>query len=194
MAKRRRLNRETVVEHAAAMVDAAGRPEAVTLTALAESLQVQLPSLYNHVNGLDDLRLALALHGARLLLAQLRQATLGKVGREALLSLCHAYRSFAQEHPGVYPLTVRAPDPDEPELVAVSQELLQLIRLLLASAGLSGADALHAIRGLRALLHRFISLETAGGFKMALDQEESFSRLVTLYLDGLGGRAVPFRQ
>jgi len=171
------------------MVDAAGRPEAITLTALAESLQIQLPSLYNHVNGLDDLRLALALYGARLLLARLRQAIMGMAGREALLALCHAYRGYAQEHPGIYPLTVRAPEPDEPELVAVSQELLQLLSLLLASAGLTGEDALHAIRGLRSLLHGFISLETAGGFKMALDLEESFSRLVALYLDGLEVRA-----
>jgi AcrR family transcriptional regulator len=145
------------------MADAAGRPETVTLTALAESLQVQLPSLYNHVNGLEDLRLALAIHGSRQLLLYLRQATLGRVGRHALVALCHAYRRFAREHPGLYPLTVRAPDPAEAELVAISQELLQTLSLLLASAG---------------------------GFKMALDLDESFDRLVTLYLDGLEASTV----
>jgi hypothetical protein len=57
--------------------------------------------------------------------------------------------------------------------------------LLTASSGLQGDEALHAIRGLRAILHGFVSLETAGGFKMALDQEESFRRLVSAYLGTL---------
>ncbi len=173
-----------------ALADAAGHPEAITLTALAESLGIQVPSLYNHISGRQDLHHALAVQGMRRLLARLREAAMGKVGREALFALCHAYRSFAGEHPGLYPLTVRAPDPDEAELAGISQEMLQLLSLLLASAGLGGDDALHAIRGLRSLLHGFISLETSGGFKMPLDLDESFHRLVTIYLDGLESRFV----
>jgi len=190
MVKRRRLNRQLVVEKAAALADAAGRPEAVSLTALSESLGIQAPSLYNHIAGRQDLGYALAVHGLRRLLFCLREATLGKVGRDALFAVCHAYRRFAWEHPGVYPLTVRAPEPDEAELIAVSQELLQMLLLLLASLGLGRDNGLHAVRGLRALLHGFITLEAAGGFKMALDLDESFNRLVTLYLDGLETNAL----
>jgi hypothetical protein len=34
-------------------------------------------------------------------------------------------------------------------------------------------------------MHGFTSLEAAGGYKMSLNQEESFRRLVHTYLDGL---------
>jgi AcrR family transcriptional regulator len=190
MAKRRRLNRQAVVEKAAELADAAGRPEAVSLTALAESLEVQVPSLYNHIGGQQDLRHALAIHGLRLLLAHLREATLGKVGREALLATCHLYREFAGQHPGLYPLTIRAPDPADEELNAVSQDLLQMLLLLLASMGLEGEQALHAVRALRAMLHGFVALEAAGGFKMPLALDESFDRLVVLTLDGLAASVV----
>ena len=44
------------------MADAAGSVDAVTLTALAAALEIRVPSLYNHVSGLDDLRAALALY------------------------------------------------------------------------------------------------------------------------------------
>lgn len=185
MAKRRRLNRDLVVEKAVEMADAAGSVEAVTLTALAAALDIRPPSLYNHVDNIDDLLQAMAVTGARHLTDALRAAAAGQVGREALLSMTGAYRQFAHEHPGIYPLTVRAPEPGETALVALSEELLHMLLLVLASLGLQGDDALHAVRGFRSLLHGFTSLETAGGFKMPLDMDESYRRMVTIYLDGL---------
>jgi AcrR family transcriptional regulator len=189
MAKRRRLNRELVIEAAAVMADQAGTVSAVRLSALAQTLQIQPPSLYNHIDNLADLRFGLAVYALRQLLSQLRQASQGLVGREALLASAMAYRRFAHDHPGLYPLTIRAPEPDEDMLIGLSQELLQMLLLLMASLGLQGDDALHAIRGLRAVLHGFVSLEAAGGFKMALDREESFQRLVESYLAFLQGKS-----
>lgn len=183
MPKRRRLNRELVVEKAATLADESGSAAAVTLAALADALEIRPPSLYNHVAGLEDLQRGMAAHGLRLLMAELRQASQGLVGREALAAMAHAYRRFAHAHPGIYPLTIRAPEPDETELAALSQEMVQMLLLVMASLGLQGDEAIHAIRGLRAILHGFASLEAAGGYKMALDQEESFRRLVSAYLN-----------
>lgn len=185
MAKRRWLNRELVIEQAAKMADEAGSITAVSLTSLAQALEIRTPSLYNHVASLEDLQYGLAVHGAGLLLADLRQAAQGLVGQEAIMAISTAYRQFAHAHPGIYPLTVRAPEPEETELAALSQELLQLLLLIMSSLGLQGDDAFHAIRGLRAILHGFASLEAAEGYKMALDQEESFRRLVSAYLEGV---------
>ena len=185
MVSRKRLNRERVIARAVAMADEAGDVAAVTLTALAEELNVRPPSLYNHIKSLDDLHYGMALTGVELLTTRLRQTAAGLVGKEALLAIAHAYRRFVHEHPGVYPLTVRAPEPEDEELQALAQELLQMLLLLMASLGLQGEDAIHAIRGLRAILHGFASLENAEGFKMALDREQSFRRLVTAYLEGI---------
>jgi AcrR family transcriptional regulator len=185
MVKHRRLNREWVIERAVEMADEAGSVTAVSLTALAEALEIRPPSLYNHITSLEDLHDGMALFGVQQLITDLRQASLGLVGREAVAALANAYRRFAHDHPGIYPLTIRAPEPDKTELVALSQELIQMLLLIMASLGLQGDDAIHAIRGLRAILHGFTSLEAAEGYKMALDQEESFRRLVDAYLNGL---------
>lgn len=185
MAKRRRLNRELVIAQAATMADQVGAVSAVSLAALAQALEVRPPSLYNHVSSLEDLRYGLTIYGLGQLLQALRQASLGLVGREALMAVAVAYRRFAHDHPGLYPLTIRAPEPDETELMALSQELLQMLLLLMASLGLRDDDALHAIRGLRAVLHGFASLEAAGGFKLDLDRQESFRRLVNDYVHRL---------
>lgn len=185
MAKRRRLNRELVVEQAAQMVDEAGGITAVSLTALANALEIRTPSLYNHVTSLDDLRYGLSVYGNRLLLNELKQASVGLVGEAAILAMATVYRHFSQAHPGLYPLLLRAPDPEETELQALSQEFLQFLLLVVGSLGLQGDDAYHAIRGLRAILHGFASLEASEGFKMPLDPEESYRRLVLAFLEGV---------
>lgn len=185
MVKRRRLNREAVIERAAALADEAGSITAVSLAALAEALEIRPPSLYNHIASVEDLHYGLTVYGLRHLLADLRQAAQGSVGRDALMAMAGAYRGFARAHPAVYPLTIRAPLPEQTELAALSQELVQLLLLLMASLGLQGDDALHAIRGLRAILHGFCSLEAVEGYKMTLDLDESFRRLIWAYMDGL---------
>ena len=182
---RRRLNRELVIAQAVVMADTAEDVTAVSLTALARALEIRPPSLYNHIAGLEDLQKGMAAYGLQQLITDLRQASLSLIGVEALMAMSNAYRQFAQNHPGIYPLTVNAQEGDESDLAALSAELVQMLLLVMASIGLQGDDAVHAIRGLRAILHGFVSLERAGGFKIPLDQEETFRRLIDTYLDGL---------
>lgn len=185
MVKRRQLNRERVVAKAIELADTAREVDRLTLTVLASALDIRVPSLYNHISSLEDLRQAMAEAAARELIERLREVAAGKIGREALLAMAFAYRQFAQDHPGIYPLTIRAPEPDEEQMTALAQELLQILLLVLGSMGISGEEAIEAVRGIRSILHGFTALEVAGGFKMDLDRDESFRRLVNSYLDGL---------
>ena len=186
MAKHRRLDRAAVVAMAAHLADEARTVHAVTLTTLAAALDIRVPSLYNHIANADDLHDALALYALQALLTAMRAAALGTTGAPALVALAHAYRHFARAHPGIYPLTLRAPAPEDAAHVVLAQELLQMLLLVFASCGIHGEDAIHAVRGLRALLHGFVTLEAAEGFKMAIDLDESFQRTLTTYLQGLG--------
>lgn len=185
MGKIRRLNRELVLASAAELANEAGDISQITLTQLARKLNVRLPSLYNHVDGVEGLQRELTRWGLQKELTAIRQAISGKVGRAALLATAQAYRQFAHTHPGIYHLTLKAPDPSDSELTALSDELVSLLQLILASYGLQGEVALHAIRAYRSVLHGFVSLETAGGFGLPLAEEESFLFLLNLYLDGL---------
>ncbi len=186
MAKTRRLKREMVIETAARMADEAGDVQQLTLAKLASALDIRTPSLYNHIKNLDDLHQALALWGLQKILDEMQKASLGKIGREALQAMAHLYRDFAHRHPGVYPLILRAPAPDDTAHQALSEQTVQTLLLLLASGGLKGDIALHAIRGLRSVMHGFVALEMAGGFGLDLSQDESYEFVINTYLDGLG--------
>lgn len=181
------LDRAAVVRAAAELMDAAavdGRRE-VTLAEIAARLGVRTPSLYNHIGGQEELRREVALFGVRELGDRIGRAAIGKSGDDAVRAIGAAYRAFAKERPGLYLATLRAPDPGNEALEAASEEILTVLRLVLEPYGLSGTDTVHAIRGLRSVLHGFVSLELAGGFGLPVDLEESFRRLLDVFISGL---------
>ncbi len=187
MSPRVGLDRATVVEAAAALADEVGL-EQVTLARLAERVGVRTPSLYNHVDGLEGLRRQLALLGTRELGYRIGRAAVGKTADEAVVAIAHAYRSFVKERPGLYAATVRSfrlSDPVDPELQAVEREVIGVVLDVLASYRLRGDDALHAVRGLRSVVHGFATLESAGGFGIPLEVDESFRRLLQTFVGGL---------
>ena len=188
MSHRAGLDRASVVEAAVKLIDEEGIDQ-LSLGRLAERLGVRTPSLYNHVAGLSGLKHDLALYCLHDLLNRILRATVGKSRAEAIFALANAYRAYAREAPGRYALTLQAPDPADQEVQAVAQQVVDVIIAVLAPYGLSEEDAIHAIRGLRSLVHGFIALEVAGGFGMPVDQDASFHWLINLYIAGLEQKA-----
>ncbi|HET6876771.1 MAG TPA: WHG domain-containing protein [Jatrophihabitans sp.] len=172
------LSRAVVVREGAAVADEVGW-DRLTLAQVAQRLGVRLPSLYKHVDGLDALRRDIAVLAAGQLGECLREAAVGRSGGDALRAVCGAYRAYARSHPGRYLATIRAPEPDDADLVAAAEAILHTVYAVLAAYGLAGDDAVDATRALRAALHGFASLEGAGGFGMPQDVERSFSRMVS---------------
>src|SRR5207253_6471349 len=107
-------------------------------------------------------------------LNHLLRATIGKSRAEAIYAFANAYRAYARATPGRYALTLQAPDPTDRELQAVAQQIIEVALAILAPYKLSEEEAIHAIRGLRSIVHGFISLEGAGGFAMPVDLDASF--------------------
>ena len=184
MSHRVGLDQATVVEAAARLVDEKGIDQ-LTLGRLAERLGVRTPSLYNHVAGLPGLKRDLAVSCLRDLLERLMRATIGKSGAEAIVALTDAYRAYARETPGRYALTLQAPGPGDPELQAIAQQIVDVLRAVLAPYRLSEEEAIHAIRSLRSMVHGFSSLEAVGAFGMPVDLDASFHWLITLFITGL---------
>jgi AcrR family transcriptional regulator len=184
------LSNDAVIEEASRLVDDRGF-EGFTLAALAESLGVRVPSLYKHVDGMPAIQRGITLAARSSLARAMGQAAVGKSRDDAITAMSIAYRRWALEHPGQYPLTMRAPAADDAEDVALSSAFLGVIFDVLAGYDLRGDDAVDATRFLRAALHGFVALETGGGFEMPVDLERSFARLVASVVTALGSWARP---
>jgi AcrR family transcriptional regulator len=187
-----RLDTATVVMAAAGLIEAEGL-EALSLGRLAKQLAVQTPSLYNHINGLPGLYRELALISTRDLGERMGNAAIGKSGSTALLAMAEAYRAYVKDHYGLYMTGLRSSGQQTPvgvELQAAQERVVQIALAVVGSFGLQGEDALHAVRGLRSIVHGFATLEVAGGFGLPLDCDESFRRLIALFAHSLQATGV----
>ncbi|MFN3331054.1 MAG: TetR-like C-terminal domain-containing protein, partial [Caldilinea sp.] len=113
---------------------------------------------------------------------------IGKSGPAAVTALLDAYRAFVKANPGLATYTVRpaaVEAPDDAERAQAEARIVHVAVAVVASFGLAGEDAVHAVRALRSVAHGFATLEAAGGFGIPLDLDESFRRLAAMVIAGL---------
>ena len=171
------LSPKAVVDAGLAVVDEHG-PDALTLAAVAQRTGVATPSLYKHVAGLGELR---TLIGARVLddmADHFTKAVLGRSGDDAVVAVMHAYRDYVRRFPARYAAMPLDPLHD-PALAAQGGKLLEVVLAALRAYGLTGSDAIHATRSLRAVAHGFSSLEAGGGFGLPEDLDQTYDQLIT---------------
>ncbi len=179
------LDPAAVVDAAAQIADAEGL-QSVTLARLAAMLGVRAPSLYAHVDGLEDLRRRLGARGARELAEALGRAAAGRAGADALVAVADAYRAYARTHPGSYAAAQRVRELSKSDEAAeAGGAAVEMVLAVLRGYGLGGVDAIHGARTIRAALHGFVTLEAVGGFAIDLSVDESFRRLVATLDAGL---------
>jgi len=186
------LTRDRVVRAAAEMADEDGWSR-LTLAALATRLGVRQPSLYKHIDSLDDLHRGVSLVARRELGDVIARAAVGRAHRDALAALCLAYRDWVLAHPGRYAATVRAPAADDLEDQQASAEVVAVVVDVLAGFGLEDERAIDAARTVRSAIHGFVVLEASGGFGLPRGLDTSFTFLVDTLAAGLeasaGGRS-----
>ena len=183
------LNSERVVAVAAELADKVGLDE-LSLVMVAEACGVRVPSLYKHVDGLDDLRRRIAGQGMIALATAVSRAAEGRQGRDALVSFAQAYRRFARLHPGQYQALIRPAVAGDPHAEA-AQKVIELLARIAGDYKLTGDDLVHAVRSIRAALHGFVSLEAAGGYGPSVTPEASFYSMIAMIDRGLGGWTQP---
>jgi AcrR family transcriptional regulator len=180
MATRTRLTKTAVVQAAADLINQEG-PSALSLNRLAEKLGIRTPSLYNHVDGLPGLQRELALMNARQLADRLGAAAIGKSGKQLIRDVAQAFREYVKEYPGLYLSTLRASGQQavrDENLMQEEERALKVGLAVMASLGLQGENAIHAVRAFRSMVHGFATLEVAGGFGLPEDCDKSFRWLV----------------
>jgi len=184
MARRARITREAVLLAAVQIADAEGS-EAVTIAAVSKALGIKPPSLYNHIGSLDEIRTMLAIYTLQDLYEKLAEKIQGLSGKDAVLAFSHGFMSYAREHPGLYDTAQLLPNPRDPELHQGSDQIVRLCLEMLGPYNLPEEQGIHVVRGLRSLIHGFISLERASGFGIPLEVKDSFEYNLHLLFAGL---------
>ncbi|MEB2299145.1 WHG domain-containing protein [Lysinibacillus xylanilyticus] len=184
MSRRMKLDSSIILQKATEIADEQGLDQ-LSIGQLAEKLEVRPPSLYNHLDGLNELKQKLAIQGVKKLHEYMLQAAVGRSGDDAIRAISKAYLQLVREHPGLYDASTRFPDANDQELQKAKESVVQLVLQVLDAYHLQEETAIHMVRGLRSILHGFSSIELIGGFGMPLDINKSFTILINTFIEGI---------
>ena len=182
-----KLSRVGIVDGALAFLDRAGW-DSLTINALATQLGTKGPSLYNHVDSLEDLRRAVRIRVIDDIITMLNRVGEGRAGGDAVLVMASAYRSYAHHHPGRYSAFTRMPlGGDDPEFTAATRNAAGPVMAVLSSYGLDGDEAYRAALQFWSALHGFVLLEMTGVMD-DIDTDALFADMVLQLATGLDQR------
>jgi AcrR family transcriptional regulator len=183
-----KLSREIIVNAALTFLDREGW-DALTINALATQLGTKGPSLYNHVESLEDLRRTVRMRVIDDILTMLNRVGEGRVGDDAVLMMASAYRSYAHHHPGRYSAFTRMPlGGDDPEFTAATKGAAAPVMAVLSSYGLDDEQAFYAALEFWSAMHGFVLLEMTGAMDDIIDTDTLFSDMVLRLAAGLQRR------
>lgn len=181
-APRTRLDRESVIRRAETLVDELGLDE-VTMTVLAKTLGTKVSSLYNHVDGLEDLRAEIQVRAMKDLATTMRSRAMGRSGAEGLQDLARAFLAYARAHPHRYAAMTR-PIMNREKFFAASAEAVEAAAAMVGSTGLSADESLASQMALFSALHGFASLETSGFFGPLVDTSFDYDSIYGQVVEG----------
>jgi AcrR family transcriptional regulator len=181
---RQRIDPKALRRTAAAIADAEGLDE-LTLAKVAEQMGVQSSALYNHVDGADGLRHAVAVEATANLATALRDAAVGRSGVDAIRAVAAEYRAFARSHPGQYAAALLPPTGVDDELATVMHAVIDTFARILRGMGSEGDDAIHRARAVRSTVHGFVALEATEALTFPTDTDASFQHVLDFIARGL---------
>ncbi|BCI79902.1 TetR family transcriptional regulator [Mycolicibacterium sp. TY66] len=186
-ARATKLSRDSIVSAALTFLDREGW-DALTINALANQLGTKGPSLYNHVQSLDDLRRTVRMRVIDDIIGMLNTVGEGRSRDDAVMAMASAYRSYAHHHPGRYSAFTRMPlGGDDPEYTAATHAAAGPVIAVLASYGLDGENAFYAALEFWSALHGFVLLEMTGVMD-GVDTDAVFTDMVVRLARGMNER------
>lgn len=178
------LYKETILEVAANIADKKGIAN-LTLKALAEELGIKTPSLYKHINGLDELNKELMLYGWHLLENEVTGAAIGKAKDDAIVAICYAYRNFVTLHTGVFEVMQWYNMYQSEEHLKASEKIVFVLFQVLDAYNLTDEQKVHIVRMLRGFLQGFLTIQNHGGYGNPLPVSDSFDFALKTILNGI---------
>src|SRR5215468_11170947 len=182
-----KLSRDAIVNAALTFLDRDGW-DALTINALATQLGTKGPSLYNHVNSLDDLRRTVRMRVVGDIIEMLNTVGQGRTRDDAVMAMASAYRSYAHHHPGRYSAFTRMPlGGDDPEFTEATRAAAAPVISVLASYGLDGEEAFFGALEFWSAMHGFVLLEMTGAMN-GIDTDAVFTDMVMRLASGMERR------
>ena len=149
-------------------------------------LDVKAASLYNHVDGIEEIKTAVGLKAIDMLNSSLAEAIDGEKRDKALKAASEAYRAFAKEHSGIYKTIMHAPMSGNDVLTEKWSNSFRPLLDIIESYKITETVIIDFFRYLRSSIHGFVSLEKIEFLRdPRITTEESFGNMITALIETL---------
>lgn len=169
-----RVTKEAVILAVSEIADTEGL-SGVSLKAVAEKLGIRTPSLYNHIDSLDDLLRETAHKGMNTMNEKMMHAVIGASGDTAIKALSIAYFNYVIAHPGIYEIIQWAHWHSSSETEAIFGNYKALLMKLISSCNMNKDENDEILSLLISVLHGYSSMELG---KALTDPEGAIKGLI----------------
>ena len=178
------LDKDIIIYRAAQLANNVGLDN-ITLKALANDLNIQPPSLYNHISGLDDLKKELMLYGWLQMEDQILEAVAGISGYNAIEVMCRTVFEYATTNPGVFNAMVWYNKFENDETNNATKKLFPVVLKVFSSLNISQEDSDHLVRTFRSFLEGFALLVNHNAFGNPISINDSFELSLKVLMAGM---------
>lgn len=168
-----RVTKTAVIEVASDLIDKNGL-SGVSLKSVADALGIRTPSLYNHIESLDDMIREVAHAGMQEMNMHMLNGSIGKMGEDAIKSVSVCYLEYMIQHPGIYEAIQWAGWHQSEKTKSLNQQYESLMMTLIRSMGYEEKDQDAILRLLTCTLHGYTTMQLRYAFD---DPERVISEL-----------------
>lgn len=179
-----KIDKELVIREAANLANQTGI-ENLSLKTLAAHLNVKPPSLYNYVDGLDDLKRQIMLYGWKEMEDRMIRAVIGFTGYDAIRVMCHTFHEYAAENRGVFSAMLWYNQFEDEQTKEVTSQMFSMVFKITKSLDISQDHCVHLVRMFRGFLEGFTLLENHHAFGNTQPVKDSFNLSLDVLIEGM---------
>ena len=129
-----KTTKEAVIKATSDLADEKGLNN-VSLKAVAQKLNIRTPSLYNHIESLDNLLLEVAHNGMRDMNERMMKIAVGKIGKEEIIQTLKSVRldPYSKLHVGKYSMGMK-------QRLGIAQAIMEKPEILILDEPMNGLD------------------------------------------------------
>ena len=181
------VGKDDIIRVAAELTDEVGIDN-ITLKEISKRLDMQSPSLYNHIGGLSELKEQVSLYVMERLREHMVRSTIGRTGVDALKEMGRAFIQFAREHTGMYETVQWMNIAGNVQNGSLFSDVIQLVYDIAEGLGVDELEASHIIRTVRSLAQGFANVEGHKGFSHPSSAESSYEYAIDTFFLGIKAR------
>ena len=157
----------------------------LSLKSIADELNIKSPSLYNHIDSLEDIKERLMVYGWKQIETEMIDSAIGTTGYEALKNMCYAFYAYATNNKGVFTAMLWYNKYETEEKKNITLRLFNMLFKVMKSLNISDDNIKHTIRTLRSFLEGFSLLVNNHAFGNPISIKESFDLSLEIIISGI---------